>query len=77
MRKYLLASAAAMVLAAGSAPMVLAQPMLGGATAEALSDKDLAAQKREFKHLKEKQKKLVKRQRAKSKEHVKRTPQVE
>lgn len=76
MRISLLVLAAAALLA-GSAPAVLAQPSMGGATAEALSDRDLAAQKREFKHLREKQKKLVKRQRAKAKEHVKRTPPEE
>ena len=42
------------------------------ATVEALNERDIRAQKREARHLRAKQKKLLKRQRAKAKQHFRR-----
>ena len=71
MREVVVVMALAALLAFGAIPTAHAQQ----ATAEALSERDIQAQKREFKHHRAKQKKLVVRQRAKAKQRFKRTQQ--
>ena len=71
---FVLLGAAAIVAVSLSEPAI-SQPAPGSATAEALSTRDARAQKREMRHLRTKQKKLLKRQRAKAKQHFRRDHQ--
>jgi Ni/Co efflux regulator RcnB len=68
---FVLLGAAAIVAISLSEP-AFSQPAASGVTAEALSTRDERAQKREMRHLRTKQKKLLKRQRAKAKQHFRR-----
>ena len=71
---FILLGAAAVVAVSLTEP-AFSQPAPGSATAEALSTRDARGQKREMRHLRTKQKKLLKRQRAKAKQHFKRDHQ--
>jgi|SoiMethySBSTD1v2_1073268.scaffolds.fasta_scaffold1183397_1 hypothetical protein len=72
MKAFVLAAVAVMVLASPIGPAV-SQPLASGAaSSEALSKRDLRAQRREARHLQAKQKKLLKRQRVKMEQHRRR-----
>jgi len=69
MKAFVLAAVAMMAFADLSGPAV-SQPLASGAApSEALSKRDVRAQRREARHLRAKQKKLLKRQRAKTEQH--------
>jgi len=72
MKAFVLAAVAMMAFADLSGPAV-SQPLASGAApSEALSKRDVRAQRREARHLRAKQKKLLKRQRAKTEQHRRR-----
>ena len=72
MKRILLLTFTAVTLGAIVIP-VAGQPLrVERSTVEALQPRDIAARKREARHLRAKQKKLLKRQRAKAKQHLKR-----
>ena len=72
MKAFVLAAVAVMAFANPSGPAV-SQPLTSGAApSEALSRRDFRAQRREARHLRAKQKKLLKRQRAKTEQHRRR-----
>ena len=72
MKAFVLAAVAVMVLASPIGPAV-SQPLAScAASSEALSKRDLRAQRREARHLQAKQKKLLKRQRVKMEQHRRR-----
>ena len=73
-KAFFLLGAAAIVAVSLDEP-AYSQPAPGSVTPEALSTRDVRAQKREMRHLRTKQKKLLKRQRAKAKQHLKRDHQ--
>jgi hypothetical protein len=66
---FVLLGAAAIAAVSLTQPAV-SQPATSGATVEALSRRGQRAQKREIRHLRTKQKKLLKRQRAKAQQHL-------
>jgi len=69
MKAFVLAAVAVMAFADLSGPAV-SQPLAGGAApSEAMTRRDFRAQRREARHLRAKQKKLLKRQRAKTEQH--------
>jgi hypothetical protein len=72
MKAFVLAAAAVMVFASLSGAAVSQPVTSGAAPSEALSKRDFRAQQRETRHLRAKQKKLLKRQRAKTEQHRRR-----
>jgi hypothetical protein len=69
MKAFVLAAVAVMAFASLSSPAI-SQPLTSGAApSEALNRRDFRAQRREARHLRAKQKKLLKRQRAKTEQH--------
>jgi hypothetical protein len=71
-RAFVLLTAVSIVASGLSWPAISQVATGDRATVEALNERDIRAQKREARHLRAKQKKLLKRQRTKAKQHLRR-----